>query len=83
MNADMIQVKDIRSIGLGGSLTVHLPDYHAVVSAKNQVCYVKKAYPPPKGYQYYCRTVGNTITIGLAETEKVNNKAFRNTQVIK
>lgn len=83
MKAEMVQVEDIRAIAVGGSLTVCLPDYHAVVSAKNQVGYVKKAYPPPPGYQYYCRTNGNTLTIGLAETDKVRSRLYRNERVIK
>ena len=82
MKADMVSVDDIRHIGLGGSLTVELPSYHAVVSAKNQVVYVKKVYPPREGYQYYCRTSGNTITIGIAEEAKVKSREYRSKQII-
>ena len=34
MKASKIQVSDIRSIGVGGSITVELPSYLACVSAK-------------------------------------------------
>ena len=49
MKASKIQVSDIRSIGVGGSITVELPNYLACVSAKNTVGYVKKAYPRADG----------------------------------
>lgn len=74
MKASKIQVSDIRSIGAGGSITVELPSYLACVSAKNTVGYVKKAYPRDDGNVYYCRINGSTITIGVAEPEKVNRR---------
>lgn len=40
-----INVSTLRSLGLGESLTVSMPDYKACVSAKNLVGYVKFAYP--------------------------------------
>ena len=74
MKASKIQVSDIRSIGVGGSITVEFPSYLACVSAKNTVGYVKKAYPRTDGCTYYCRINGSTITIGVAEAEKVNRR---------
>lgn len=74
MKASKIQVSDIRSIGVGGSITVELPNYLACVSAKNTVGYVKKAYPRTDGNVYYCRINSNVITIGVAEPEKVNRR---------
>lgn len=74
MKASKIQVSDIRAIGIGGSITVELPSYLACISAKNTVGYVKKAYPRNDGYVYYCRINGNTITIGVAEADKVNRR---------
>lgn len=74
MKASKIQVSDIRSIGAGGSITVELPSYLACVSVKNTVGYVKKAYPRDDGNVYYCRINGSTITIGVAEPEKVNRR---------
>ena len=74
MKASKIQVSDIRSIGVGGSITVELPSYLACVSAKNTVGYVKNAYPRTDGNVYYCRINGNIITIGVAEPEKVNRR---------
>lgn len=74
MKANKIRVSDIRSIGVGGSITVELPSYLACVSAKNTVGYVKKAYPRTDGCIYYCRINGSTITIGVAEAEKVNRR---------
>lgn len=74
MKASKIQVSDIRSIGTGGSITVELPSYLACVSAKNTVGYVKKAYPREDGNVYYCRINGNTITVGVAEADKISRK---------
>lgn len=74
MKASKVQVNDIRNIGVGGSITVELPTYLACVSAKNTVGYVKKAYPRIDGCVYYCRINGTTITIGVAEAEKVNRR---------
>lgn len=74
MKASKIQVSDIRSIGTGGSITVELPSYLACVSAKNTVGYVKKAYPREDGNIYYCRINGNTITVGVAEADKISRK---------
>lgn len=74
MKASKIQVSDIRSIGTGGSITVELPSYLACISAKNTVGYVKKAYPRDDGNVYYCRINGSTITIGVAEPERVNRR---------
>ena len=74
MKASKIRVSDIRNIGVGGSITVELPNYLACVSAKNTVGYVKKAYPRKDGNVYYCRINGFTITIGLADADKVDRK---------
>lgn len=74
MKANKIQVKDIRRIGKGGSITVELPSYLACISAKNTVGYVKKAYPREDDCVYYCRINGNTITIGVDEADKVNRR---------
>lgn len=74
MKASKIQVSDIRAIGIGGSITVELPSYLACISAKNTVGYVKKAYPRNDGCVYYCRINSNTITIGVAEADKVNRR---------
>ena len=74
MKASKIQVSDIRNIGAGGSITVELPSYLACISAKNTVSYVKKAYPRTDGNVYYCRIDGSTITIGVAEPDKINRR---------
>lgn len=65
MTDKKIRVKDIRSIGADGTLTVELPSYLACLSAKNTVQYVGKAYPRPDGQSYYCKIKGTTITIGV------------------
>lgn len=74
MKSNKIQVKDIRAIGVGGSITVEMPSYLACISAKNTVGYVKKAYPREDGCVYYCRINGKTITIGVCEAEKTNRR---------
>jgi hypothetical protein len=74
MKADKVQVSDIKSIGVGGYITVELPNYLACISAKNTVGYVKKAYPRTDNNVYYCRINGSTITIGLADKSKVNRR---------
>jgi len=49
MVAERITSEDIRAIGVGGKLIVTLPSFHAVVSARNMVSYVRRAYPREDG----------------------------------
>lgn len=73
----MISINDIRNLGSFGSLEVELPDYKAVVNAKNQVSHVRRCYPREDGLTYTTTTTGlkpNTIKIMVVRPEDVNRK---------
>ena len=79
MKSNMISVEDIRNIGSGGTLKVQLPNYGATVAARNQVSYVRRAYPRDDGMTYATSTDAskNIITIEVVTTEEYerrNNK---------
>lgn len=69
MKTECVKVEDIRNIALGGKLIAELPSYNACISAKNQVSYVRKAYPLPKGqvYKASINAEKNIITISVEE----------------
>lgn len=47
-----ITIEDIKGVPKGKATTYLLPDYAAVVSAKNLLSYVRRRYPPETGWQY-------------------------------
>lgn len=55
MVASTVTVDDIRNLAQK-RLVVQMPDYKSMVSARNQVTYVRKAYPLPKGMDYETHT---------------------------
>lgn len=71
MKAKMISIEDIRAIGVGGKLVVTMPDFKATVNARNQVSYVRRAYPREDGMTYKTSTdvKTNTITIEVVPQE--------------
>lgn len=74
MKASKVTVEDIRSIGSYGTISVELPSYTNCRTAVNVMNYVKKAYPREDGLSYYSRIIGNTITIGTADVDKIHRK---------
>ena len=76
MVANKVGTDDILNIGAFGKLTVTLPDYAAVESAKNLVTRAKARYPREDGLTY---TTGvdkktNTIVIEVVKPEDVRRK---------
>lgn len=73
MVADKVSTTDINNIGAFGKLTVTLPDYAAVESAKNLVTRAKARYPRKDGLTYTCSVdkKTNTITIEVVRPEDV------------
>ncbi len=47
-----ITIEDIKGVQKGKSTTFVLPDYAAVVSARNLLSYFRRRYPPDEGWQY-------------------------------
>jgi len=65
MKADKITTNDIRSMGVGGTMEVTLPDYKACMSAKSLVTYTKNMYPREDGMTYACCVNRDTFTITI------------------
>ena len=77
MVASKIGTKDIINIGAFGKLTVTLPDWAAVESAKNLVTRAKKRHPREDGLTYSISTKNptpNTITIEVVRPEDAKRK---------
>lgn len=74
MKANKVHVKDIRELGSYDMMTVELPSYKHCRTASNVVNYVRKAYPRKDGLGYWMRINGSTITIGTADTDRINRK---------
>lgn len=66
----MISVEDIKNMGTGGVLKVKLPNFGATVAARNQVSYVRRAYPRKDGMTYVTSTDVNTNTITVEVVTK-------------
>lgn len=64
-------VEDIRNL-LERKLVVQMPDFKATTAARNQVTYVRRAYPLPKGLDYETHTdpTNNIITIRIIGEEE-------------
>ena len=76
MVANKVGTDDIVNIGSFGKLTVTLPDYAAVESAKNLVTRAKARHPREDGLTYTTKVnkVTNTIIIEVVRPEDVNRK---------
>ena len=74
MVASKVGTDDIINIGAYGRLTVTLPDFAAVESAKNLVTRAKSRHPRTDGLTYTTSVdkKTNTITIAVVEPEFVN-----------
>lgn len=73
MVANKVGTEDIKNIGAFGRLTVTLPDYAAVESAKNLVTRTKTRHPREDGLTYTTCVdkKTNTITIEVVRPEDV------------
>lgn len=81
MKTSMISISDIQSLGSFGSMEVELPDYKAVVNAKNQVSHVRRCYPREDGLTYTTTTKGlkpNAIKIMVVRPEEMKRRNKRN-----
>ena len=76
MVANKVGTDDIVNIGSFGKLTVTLPDFAAVESAKNLVTRAKARHPREDGLTYTTKVdkVTNTIIIEVVRPEDVNRK---------
>lgn len=76
MISNKVSTEDIVNIGMFGRLTVKLPDYAAIESAKNLVSRVKVRYPRSDGMTYTTNVdrKTNTITISVVRPENVNRR---------
>lgn len=76
MKASKIGTEDIVNIGAYGKLTVTLPDYPSVESAKNLVTRAKSRHPRTDGLTFTTSVdkKTNTITIEVVDPENVNRK---------
>ena len=74
MVASKVGTDDIINIGAFGKLTVTLPDFAAVESAKNLVTRAKSRHPRTDGLTYTTSVdkKTNTITIEVVTPENVN-----------
>lgn len=74
MVASKVGTDDIINIGAFGKLTVTLPDFAAVESAKNLVTRAKSRHPRADGLTYTTSVdkKTNTITIEVVTPENVN-----------
>lgn len=74
MVASKVGTDDIINIGAFGKLTVTLPDFAAVESAKNLVTRAKSRHPRTDGLTYTTSVdkKTNTITIEVVSPENVN-----------
>ena len=79
MTANRIHIQDIRNIGTFGLLTVKLPSFAALCTAKSLVSYVKKAYPRHDELTYFGRVKDEkggayTLTIGTIKPDVITRK---------
>ncbi len=76
MRASKIGTEDIVNIGAFGKLTVTLPDFPSVESAKNLVTRAKAKHPRADGLTFTTKVdkETNTITIEVVSPENVNRK---------
>ena len=76
MVANKVGTEDILNIGAYGKLTVKLPNYAAVESAKNLVTRAKARYPRTDGMAYTTSVdkSTNTITISVVDPDAVKRR---------
>jgi hypothetical protein len=76
MVANKVGTDDIVNIGSFGKLTVTLPDFAAVESAKNLVTRAKARHPREDGLTYTTKVdkMTNTITIEVVRPDDVNRR---------
>ena len=56
MKATTLSVEDVKNLA-EQKMVLQMPDFSSTVAARNQVSYVRRAYPLPKGKDYNTQTV--------------------------